>query len=93
MGESLYGLPEIQSDAFLHEVFMDEGCHGEVDGCHHLWRHLDNRHLRSGMCKVLCHLESDESTSDDDGSPDILLLHIRLDSVRVLDIAQCEYSL
>ena len=39
----------------------------EIDRCHHLIRHLDNSHLYTQLMKIFRHLQSDKTSSDDNG--------------------------
>ena len=42
-----YCLLQIQVHSFVHQMLVYKGCHGEVDGSHHLISHFHNRNFSS----------------------------------------------
>ena len=76
----------------LQQMLVHQGGHREVDGCHHLWRHLHDSHFRSGMNKVFRHLKPDEAAAEiagrSRGTPRIANALLR----RVRDFAQVKGS-
>ena len=89
-GKRFHGLLQIQPYAMLQQMLVHQGGHREVDGCHHLWRHLHDSHFRSGMNKVFRHLQPDEAAAHDDRPLHPMLLYVCLYPVRVVHVPQRE---
>ena len=73
-------------------MLVYKGCHGEVDGSHHLIAHFHNRNFSSLCVQVLCHFQPDKSGSDDNSLSGSMTVDIFFDSVCVGYIPECEDS-
>ena len=71
---------------------MNQSSHGIVDGAHHLICHFHNGYFSSGMMKILSHLQSDKTASHNDGTLHLMLVHVLLDAVGIVHIAQGKNS-
>ena len=54
--------------------------------------HLHHSHLCAGMLQILCHLQTDESTSHNDCTPHLVVVHVTFDAVSVAHVSQREDS-
>ena len=79
---------QIEAHVLLQQMFMHERGHGIVDGSHYLIGHLDNAHLGSSLNQIFGHFQSDETTTNNEGTLHGVLRQIGLDAVGVVDIAQ-----
>ena len=91
--ETLHGLFQIELHALFLEVLMDECGHGVVDGPHDLVGHLHDSYVQSCMFQVLCHLQTYEAASHDDGPAHLSSIQECLYTVRVADVAEREDAL
>lgn len=73
-------------------MLVYKGCHGEVDGSHHLIAHFHNRNFSSLCVQVLCHFQPDKSGLDDNSLSGSMTVDIFFDSVCVGYIPECEDS-
>ena len=60
----------------------------EIDRCHHLIRHLDNSHLYTQLMKIFRHLQSDKTSSDDNGFLHFLTAGPRFDPICISHIPE-----
>ena len=81
---------QVEADAVVVQLLVDEVGHFRVEGRHHLRRFLHQVDLQTGHGEVFRHLQPDESAARHHGLLHVPLLQVLLDPVRVLHIAQGE---
>ena len=91
--EALNGCVEMKRNTLTEQFAVNMRSYAEVDRCHYLRSHLDNRHTGAGMTEILCHLESDESSAYNNGALYAVLRKIVFYAECVFNVAQGEYAL
>ena len=90
--KGFYRLLQVQFDTFLLQMTVYQSRHGEIYRSHHLVGHFHHGYLYPCMMQVLGHLQSDETTSYDDGFLHLMTLHVILDTVSIRHIPQSKDS-
>ena len=83
----------MQRNTLTEQFAVNMRSYAEVDRCHYLRSHLDDRHAGAGMTEILCHLESDESSAYNNGALYAVLRKIVFYAECVFNVAQGEYAL
>ena len=80
-----HAVGEVQMNAVLSDVFMEQLSHLRVQRGHDLIRGLDQRDVKPCMRQVFRHFKADESAADHRGPCELPALHQRPDGVCVRD--------
>ena len=90
LAETLYPTVKIEVNTLVHQFAMHTRSHREVYRRHHLRSHLYDCNMYASMMKILCHLQTDESSSHHYSPLNAVAANVCLNLVGIFHVAQRE---